>query len=770
MIFESTVFNFRWVLFKNNCYIFTKTTMKTNIAACIATILLLMACSTPYKPEETISTTFHQDVPFMQDYSIKYYSARKDAILQKAFADRNGIIQVLSQDGLLKTHGGRLLYPGKLIDDRTHRPLTDKQINDLTIIDQQFVYLGDEAVFSNAWAGKLFVPHSLPNARVFDGSPTLLFLVSDGYEIHFLTQKDPPRQYQSADGKVLDIRYDLDTKNFWILAENAVFKFDPKTMELEKHFEGLGFTAFAIAKGQVIVGTDKGYLTFDQSTGKPVGDKQSKLPWPEITAIEIIDGNCWFGSTRGAFMINDKGTINYYNGERWLPGNRVLHLSEGNDSTILILTDRGLGQIVMEEMTLEEKASYFENQVRRRHIRYGFNAGLVDMEKGNVDSGRLQDSDNDGLWTAMYLASQVFRYKVTGSEDALMNCQESFDAMERLYSINPVRGFPSRSFARSGYIDRLGNPERWQHSSDPEWDWKATTSSDEAIGHIFAFGVMAELLDSGDLKTRAIALIDTLMGHIVKNDLYMVDYDGKPTTWGRWNPDYVNARPKMVGDRKLNSSNIIAMLQTGFHFTGNEKYRTKAFDLMENHGYLENLMRPMGEIGPAPPDSDEWSKMLSESWNHSDDEMYFLGYWGLYRYAFNDSLRVAYKKAILDHWQTERPEKEGAWNIMTAMTGTNNFDLHEAVWYLQQHPMDLIDWPISNSHRKDLLFIDPNFRNQTTATVLPPDERPVQRHNSNMFTLDRNRGNGRSEYSAGDIWLLPYWMGRYLGVISAADD
>jgi ligand-binding sensor domain-containing protein len=389
MIFESTVFNFRWVLFKNNCYIFTKTTMKTNITACIATILLLMACSTPYKPEETISTTFHQDVPFMQDYSIKYYSARKDAILQKAFADRNGIIQVLSQDGLLKTHGGRLLYPGKLIDDRTHRPLTDNQINDLTIIDQQFVYLGDEAVFSNAWAGKLFVPHSLPNACVFDGSPTLVFLVSDGYEIHFLTQKDPPRQYQSADGKVLDIRYDLDTKNFWILAENAVFKFDPKTMKLEKQFEGLGFTAFAIAKGQVIVGTDKGHLTFDQNTGKPVGDKQSKLPWPEITAIEIIDGNCWFGSTRGAFMINDKGTINYYYGERWLPGNRVLHLSEGNDSTILILTDRGLGQIVMEEMTLEEKASYFENQVCRRHIRYGFNAGLVDMEKWNADKNLI---------------------------------------------------------------------------------------------------------------------------------------------------------------------------------------------------------------------------------------------------------------------------------------------------------------------------------------------------------------------------------------------
>ena len=25
-------------------------------------------------------------------------------------------------------------------------------------------------------------------------------------------------------------------------------------------------------------------------------------------------------------------------------------------------------------------------------------------------------------------------------------------------------------------------------------------------------------------------------------------------------------------------------------------------------------------------------------------------------------------------------------------------------------------------------------------------------------------GGGSSEYSAGDIWLLPYWMGRYLNI------
>jgi hypothetical protein len=220
----------------------------------------------------------------------------------------------------------------------------------------------------------------------------------------------------------------------------------------------------------------------------------------------------------------------------------------------------------------------------------------------------------------------------------------------------------------------------------------------------------------------------------------------------------------MVGDRKINASNIVAMLQTAYHFTKKEVYKEKAFELMKEHGYYDNLMRPMKQIGKAPASADEWSKMLSESWNHSDDEMYFLGYWGLYRYAFNDTLKTKFRESILDHWEIERPEKEGAWNIFTALTGTNQFDLQEAIWYLQEYPLDLVHWRITNSHRKDIEHLEPNFRNQTIAEVLPPDELPVNRHNANRFQLDGG-DNGTSEYSAGDIWLLPYWMGRYLGVI-----
>ena len=729
-------------------------------------LLVGISCSEAPKGETaTTSLPVYKDVPYLQDYSIKYDKQEDDLQLFEAFMDRNGVIQVSSSDGILRTHDGQFLYPGVLLQDKTYRPLTDKNISAMTTYQDQFVYLDDQAVLSNAWAGSLYLKHSLPKANIIAPGKDFEFLIGDGQSLQYVSKNSNGWQGALSKDKAIAIKYDQKTNSFWVLGEESVSTFNPKEKTLKTVFEGSNFTSFALLDNTLILTTLDGYFEVDATSGKQIGDKKIKLPWTEINYVEEIDGNLWFGSTKGAFMLKDDGKFNYYYGKRWMPSNNVKHISKGTDGSILILTETGLGQIVFEEMTLYDKAQFYEKQVRNRHIRLGFNATLVDMDNGNFDTGRLSDSDNDGLWTTMYLAGQVFRYEVTKSEDALQNCREAMDAMERLFSINLVPGFPSRSFERSGYIEQLHDPDRWQHSNDPEWDWKSTTSSDEAIGHIFAYGAMAEIMDN-DLKERAIVLIDTLMSHIVRNDMYMVDYDGKPTTWGRWNPEYVNARPKMVGDRKINASNIIGMLQTAYHFTGKEKYKEKAFDLMDNHGYLDNLMWPMKDVAMAPDDADDWSKMLSESWNHSDDEMYFVGYWGLYRYAFNDTLKTKFKEAILDHWEIERPEKEGAWNIMTALTGTQEFDLEEAAWYLREHPMDMVAWEVMNSHRKDITFIEPNFREQTTAEVLPPDERRVQRHNANMFTLDGGR-NGTEEFSAGDIWLLPYWMGRYLGVISA---
>ena len=746
--------------------------MKKTIIGCSIAVGLLGAfsCSTPDNQEQGTEKSVHVDAPFLQEVSVKYYFEEPGVKLEKAFVDRNGTLQVLSDKGLLRPHDGQFLYPGTMVADRTYLPMKDKNLRDMDTYQNQFMYLDDKAVLSNAWAGAIYVKHGLADAKFFEAGKDFSFLVSDGTQLVYLSDSSVVWKGNIPGGNVLDLTYDSASNQFFILTPEKIYSYQAAADALKDGFGGSGFTSFTLAaEGQnLIIGTTDGYLTVDVTTQKQVGDRQNKLPWTALTAVSEIHGNLWFGSDRGAFMKKEDGKYNYYFGERWLPGDVVTHLAPGSGEDVLILTDKGLGKLEFFEQTLHQKAEFFDKQVRERHIRYGFNATLVGLEKGNINTGRLGDSDNDGLWTAMYLGGEAFRYAVTGEAEALRHIRESMDAMERLYTINPVEGFPSRSFSRSGYIEQLSDPERWQHASDPEWDWKATTSSDEVIGHIFVFGVIAELVEDKALKEQAVKLIDAVMQHIVDNDWYLIDYDGNPTLWGKWHPDYVNNFPRIVGDRKLNSSNIVAMLQTAYHFTQKEIYKTKAFELMEDYGYLENMMVPMEQIGKAEKGTDQWAEMLSESWNHSDDEMYYMGYWGLYRYAFNDTLKAKYKESIIDHWEAERPEKEGLWNIFTAMVAPDNFDRDEAMWYLQEYPMDLINWSVSNSQRKDIVPMEPNFRTQTITEVLPPDELPIERHNANRFGLDAG-GMGWSENSAGDIWLLPYWMGRYLGVISAPE-
>jgi hypothetical protein len=80
--------------------------------------------------------------------------------------------------------------------------------------------------------------------------------------------------------------------------------------------------------------------------------------------------------------------------------------------------------------------------------------------------------------------------------------------------------------------------------------------------------------------------------------------------------------------------------------------------------------------------------------------------------------------------------------------------------------MDMIEWTVRNSGRHDIT-IDRRrgrFREAQSTQLLAPDERPVMKWNGNPFQVDGGNG-GRSE-DDGSFFLLPYWMGRYLGFLS----
>jgi len=726
-------------------------------------LLVLLMLSVVVNTSFAANRARYIDKPFWQDYAEKFFTAEDGQKLITAVSDRNGVIKVLNNKKILQP------WEGKLVDDLSYRPVNDLNVIKIVVHKSQFFYLTDKAVFSNSWGGRFYVEHNVPDVKLVAFSKGFPFMLASDTKLVLHKDSKIIWTKELSGEKIMQINCDPSHSQFIILTGTNIYTFSPhkEKDKFEKRLSGKDFTSFALSKGgsELIVGTKNGYFTVDTETFKKRGELIQKVPWPEITCISDIRGELWFGSTMGAFKLRDDGKYDYYASLRWLTDDHVVHIAEGPDHSVLILGEKGLSQIHFKLMTLADKAEHYQQIQRKRHIRYGFTSEADLTRKGDLSSYTLIDTDNDGLWTSMYLAGELFRYKVTKSQDALQNAYEAFDAMERLDLINPLDGFPSRTFEIDGYIrgdigkGASDGSSIWRLTEDKRWRWKSTTSSDESDGHFFVYALFAEIVPDKDWRDRAINQIDRQASYILEHDWYLIDWDGKPTRWGRWNPEYVNSFPVQVGDRKLNSQLIISFMQTAYHFTANEKYKKGVYELINKYGYYENAIRPMSVIGQV--DGNE----LTDGWNHSDDEMYFLNYFGLVKYAFTDEMKKAFSNIVKDHWQFERPEKKALYNfIYAALTDAKEFDLDESIWTLRNFPMDFIGWNVKNSMRKDIVKIKPNFRGQTTEEVLPPDERVLHLHNSNEFRLDGGE-NGRREYP-GYIYLLPYWLGRYIDVIS----
>ena len=103
--------------------------------------------------------------------------------------------------------------------------------------------------------------------------------------------------------------------------------------------------------------------------------------------------------------------------------------------------------------------------------------------------------------------------------------------------------------------------------------------------------------------------------------------------------------------------------------------------------------------------------------------------------------------------------------MFTSATG-QPVDVEQNVAFLRRLPLDMIDWSVDNTRREDVRLVRrPSIEQIQTERLLPPDERRINKWDGNPYTAHGGTG-GRSENSSV-YWLLPYWMGRYLGLISA---
>ena len=551
----------------------------------------------------------------------------------------------------------------------------------------------------------------------------------------------------------------VNNNTFYALGKNAVYVLKNETfVPLQS---GSNFQSITFRNQEIILATTSGYYGINALNGKKMFDLKTKIPIQNVAHVLSVNNHIWAGTSNGAFMEKKNGGYDYYASQRWLLEDSVLGMAKGRYGEVYLLNTTGINKISFQPYSYHQKATYFQDKIRHRHIRYGLLAELRLTIPGDLASAEMIDTDNDGLWSSFYLGSQAFRYAVTKEPMARTYVWETFEAFERLISINQLKGFPSRTFERAGF--KVSDPAAWRLATDTTWEWKGTTSSDEFVGYIFVAAVMDQFITkSQEEKKRVAHFIDQILSHIIENAYNFVDVDGEPTRWGRWHPDYVNSYAKTISDRKLGATHLIAGLQLGYALTGKELYKKEALRLMKEQGYLENILISPYNIKATEGYMYDGADMGMGPWNHSDDEMEFLSFWVLHHYAFDKNLQQKYGKAIKEFWQIELPEKHPVWNLITLGT-QGSFDKASTLWYLREFPVDLIRWDIKNSIRKDLDFLEPNFRQQFTKEVISPRERPAHRYNANEFSLDG--GSHGEEELSGAEYLLPYWMARYLKVL-----
>ena len=472
------------------------------------------------------------------------------------------------------------------------------------------------------------------------------------------------------------------------------------------------------------------------------------LPFGPVTEIRSINKTLWLATDKGAIKKDKKW--HYYHGQRWLPDNKINDILPIDEYTVWIATPSGISQIQQVEMTLEEKAINYDKIINLRHNRRGLvNLSHLDVP-GDISSSKMVNEDNDGLWTATYLAAESFRYAITKSPEAKKNAIRTYDALERLESVTGISGLPARSYAMatdSVKQSRSPHPKVWRHSPDKKWLWLDDTSSDEIVGHMFAIPIFYDLVADDNMKIRIKGLVQRIMDHIIDNDYHLIDYDGKPTRWGVWHPDSLNYSKNWAYEKGLYSLEILSFLKAAVYITGNQKYEQTYRYLIEKHHYAENTIQAK-IYGPFEN-------------SHSDDILTYFPYYSLSCYAVEDEYWPIYKKSIERTWAVSQPEKIPAWNIIASIALQKNCELEAAHEELQLYPMDLIDWTMKNSHRLDLTIdemVDRGGNKQATVPI-PTPEGQISRWNTNPRKLDSGTNGAREE--TGTYFLLPYWMARY---------
>jgi hypothetical protein len=485
------------------------------------------------------------------------------------------------------------------------------------------------------------------------------------------------------------------------------------------------------------------------------------------------EGTMWIGTNVGVVRYLSNGNHSLLFSRRWLLDDQVNDIAFDQNGDAWIATSKGVSVIKRKKMTLAEKQNYFYDVLMNRHIRKPWIAGQCHLTvPGDINSWQPEDDDNDGEYTGNYLAMESFRYASTKNPDAKEKAKKAFNFLKLLQEVTGSDGFFARTIVPVAWANRVHDANeiftvkqkaeelvkeprfkpveiRWRKSKDGQWLWKGDASSDEMCGHMMGYFFYYQLVADENEKQIIRKHVTLIIDHLIANDFNMMDIDSTHTRWAVWSPNFLNRDPEWLPDRNQNSMELLAFLKFAFYITNNNKYQQHYLKLIHEEHYLENMSETINQ-NPA--------------WFVYFDVIMQMYLYPIFLTCEKDPQLLAFYQQHMDKWmEIRKNDKNPLINFFYCYARNKNAELTSSIEFLQDTPLDLIDWTIDHTKREDVKVVHEPVLDELQVDQLPPASiRSTVRWDKNPWTAI----NGYPDKEREPVfWLLPYWMGVFLKMI-----
>jgi hypothetical protein len=477
--------------------------------------------------------------------------------------------------------------------------------------------------------------------------------------------------------------------------------------------------------------------------------------------------------------------------------------------------------------SLAEKAEAYDAIAVRLHLHPGLGfvqnvrlePSVPEQEATYLDVASFESGENDGLWSALYLASQAYRYGATQSPEALETIRTLLDGEDVRMRITGVPGIFTRQYVPPGIggiecptstasyaVDEEKDDNRWVQIRDDgcvhfvardtgQWTksdhcglsefagycFLDNVSKDEYAGHLFALGALAKLVDVPDVQEKTRSLLERVGRHLVENRMALVDWDGRITEHGRFRPFHFDDFPGFNAAMGMEHILIAARATKSPEL---ERFYDDC--LLQRSGRVDCLESGLVDIEPYTaflPLAGMYVGPEGCGSNYNNVSMHMLSMHHLIWYEQDPRRRALIQRSFDE--DVVRAEDQPR-----AIIRQNNafFDF---MWAAQKALGPASDGPAFEAVENGVCMLRQFRASQAAAEITLDPERfaphckdrfdrdvsdtprtPADRCSSTFvwwgdpYSLSSCAGNDREiRQPAG--YLLPYWMGRFYGFVAA---